>query len=282
MRLWRELRKAERLTTPCQRLTQLHDLPLLSGDRDPHHRRTLEVAGLLDEAVGLATARGAGAEAAELAEHTGGADDDRRQREQVICLKRLQRSPPRIRAARPDPLTSEKAPGALCARCRPPGRYLEGLVPRLWALSRVAAVRIRSRPGRAGSRRALLDPRSSPGTNMPRRRRFGAWCRAGSCRIGSSVGGPTTVAVLNEADGPNPVADQLVRPPRRSRRGGDALAPSRRGSRPAPGLSGSSATPTTAHSATSGCEARTSSIAPVESLWPATLMMSSVRDMTKT
>src|SRR2546425_9395064 len=32
-----------------------------------------------------------------------------------------------------------------------------------------------------------------------------------------------------------------------------------------------SATPTTAHSATSGCEARTSSMAPVDSRWPATL-----------
>ena len=40
-----------------------------------------------------------------------------------------------------------------------------------------------------------------------------------------------------------------------------------------------SATPTTAHSATSWCAASTSSIAPVESLWPATLMMSSVRLM---
>src|SRR5438132_10549147 len=42
-----------------------------------------------------------------------------------------------------------------------------------------------------------------------------------------------------------------------------------------------SATPTTAHSATSGCEASTSSIAPVESRWPATLMMSSVRFITQ-
>ena len=41
----------------------------------------------------------------------------------------------------------------------------------------------------------------------------------------------------------------------------------------------SSATPTTAHSATSGCAASTSSIAPVESRWPATLMMSSTRLM---
>ena len=89
MTLWRELRKAERLTTPCQRLTQLHDLPLLPGDRDPHHRRSLEVAGLLDEAVGLATVRGAAAEAAELAEHRGGVADDRRKREQVICLNDL-------------------------------------------------------------------------------------------------------------------------------------------------------------------------------------------------
>src|SRR5205823_9918468 len=42
----------------------------------------------------------------------------------------------------------------------------------------------------------------------------------------------------------------------------------------------SSATPTTAHSATSGWPASTSSIAPVESRWPATLMMSSVRPIT--
>jgi hypothetical protein len=38
-----------------------------------------------------------------------------------------------------------------------------------------------------------------------------------------------------------------------------------------------SAAPITAHSATSGWPARTSSIAPVERRWPATLMMSSVR-----
>src|SRR5215470_5245473 len=40
--------------------------------------------------------------------------------------------------------------------------------------------------------------------------------------------------------------------------------------------------PSTAHSATSGCEARISSMPPVESLWPATLMMSSVRPITQT
>jgi hypothetical protein len=40
-----------------------------------------------------------------------------------------------------------------------------------------------------------------------------------------------------------------------------------------------SATPITAHSATSGCAASTSSIAPVDSRWPATLMTSSVRAM---
>ena len=39
-------------------------------------------------------------------------------------------------------------------------------------------------------------------------------------------------------------------------------------------------TPTTAHSATSGCEASTSSIPPVERRCPATLMMSSVRLIT--
>ena len=43
-----------------------------------------------------------------------------------------------------------------------------------------------------------------------------------------------------------------------------------------------SRTPTTAHSATSGWAASTSSIAPVERRWPATLMMSSVRDITET
>ena len=42
-----------------------------------------------------------------------------------------------------------------------------------------------------------------------------------------------------------------------------------------------SAMPITAHSATSGCSATTSSMAPVDRRWPATLMMSSVRDMTK-
>ena len=41
----------------------------------------------------------------------------------------------------------------------------------------------------------------------------------------------------------------------------------------------SSATPSTAHSATSGCDASTSSMAPVDKRCPATLMMSSVRLM---
>ena len=41
----------------------------------------------------------------------------------------------------------------------------------------------------------------------------------------------------------------------------------------------SSVTPITAHSATSGCDESTSSIAPVESRCPATLMMSSTRLM---
>ena len=40
-------------------------------------------------------------------------------------------------------------------------------------------------------------------------------------------------------------------------------------------------TPVTAHSATSGCFAKTSSIAPVESLCPAVLIISSVRDIIK-
>lgn len=43
----------------------------------------------------------------------------------------------------------------------------------------------------------------------------------------------------------------------------------------------SSATPITAHSATAGCAATISSISPVESRWPATLMTSSVRPITK-
>ena len=42
----------------------------------------------------------------------------------------------------------------------------------------------------------------------------------------------------------------------------------------------SSATPMTAHSATSAWADSTSSIAPVDRRWPATLMMSSVRDIT--
>ena len=44
----------------------------------------------------------------------------------------------------------------------------------------------------------------------------------------------------------------------------------------------SSATPMTAHSATSGCPASAASIDPVESRWPATFSTSSVRPMTKT
>ena len=51
----------------------------------------------------------------------------------------------------------------------------------------------------------------------------------------------------------------------------------------AQGIKGmASAIPTTAHSATSGCSATTSSIAPVDRRWPATLMMSSVRPSTVT
>ena len=42
-----------------------------------------------------------------------------------------------------------------------------------------------------------------------------------------------------------------------------------------------SATPITAHSATAWCEASTASIEPVDSRWPATLMTSSVRPITK-
>ena len=91
----------------------------------------------------------------------------------------------------------------------------------------------------------------------------------------------TTTAVLNEATGPI-----------RSRTSWTASATISAAPRSTPALRTSSPTgscplswsaaPITAHSATSGCEARTSSIAPVESLCPATLMMSSVRAITKT
>ena len=42
-----------------------------------------------------------------------------------------------------------------------------------------------------------------------------------------------------------------------------------------------SATPITAHSATAGCPASTSSIVPVDNRWPATLITSSIRPITK-
>jgi hypothetical protein len=44
----------------------------------------------------------------------------------------------------------------------------------------------------------------------------------------------------------------------------------------------SSAMPITAHSATSSCEASTSSIWPVDRRWPATLITSSTRVITET
>ena len=88
----------------------------------------------------------------------------------------------------------------------------------------------------------------------------------------------TDAAVLKKATGPM-----------RSRTRRTSSAHSSLSSRATPALSttkptgtsplSASSTPTTAHSATSLCEARISSMAPVESRWPAMLMTSSMRPM---
>src|SRR4051794_18382934 len=88
----------------------------------------------------------------------------------------------------------------------------------------------------------------------------------------------TTIADLNDTTGP------ICR-----RTSSTSSATSSARSRSAPALSTtrpsgtsplrSSTTPTTAHSAISGCDASTSSILPVLSRWPATLITSSVRPM---
>jgi hypothetical protein len=92
---------------------------------------------------------------------------------------------------------------------------------------------------------------------------------------------PTTAAVLNAATGPISLRTSPVTSPTMSSSG--RSTPALRTRKPTGSCPfSSSATPITAHSATSGCEASTSSIAPVERRCPATLMMSSVRAMTNT
>ncbi len=96
--------------------------------------------------------------------------------------------------------------------------------------------------------------------------------------LGSAL---TATAVLNAATGPM-----------RSRTSATSSAWTSAGSRSTPALStakpigtwplSSSATPNTAHSATSGWLDSTSSMAPVESRWPAVLITSSVRLITNT
>ena len=91
----------------------------------------------------------------------------------------------------------------------------------------------------------------------------------------------TTAHSLNAATGPM-----------RSRTSATASATMSAGARLTPAFSTSrpsgnwpfmaSATPITAHSATSGWSASTSSMAPVDRRWPATLITSSVRAMTNT
>ena len=90
----------------------------------------------------------------------------------------------------------------------------------------------------------------------------------------------TITASLKAATGPirsRTSADELAA---RSRPRARRRPPSARRSRSGTWPFSASATPITAHSATSGCAASTSSMPPVESRWPATLMMSSVRPMT--
>ena len=89
----------------------------------------------------------------------------------------------------------------------------------------------------------------------------------------------TTIAVLNEATGPiwsrtSRTASPWITPWSRSTPAFSTSSPS--GVCPFR----ESATPTTAHSATSGWAASTSSICPVESRCPATLITSSVRVIT--
>ena len=90
----------------------------------------------------------------------------------------------------------------------------------------------------------------------------------------------TTITVLKAATGPISSRTSLTTSPSISAVG--RLTPALSTMKPAgicPFMA--SATPTTAHSATSLCRATTSSICPVDRRWPATLMTSSVRAMTK-
>ena len=88
----------------------------------------------------------------------------------------------------------------------------------------------------------------------------------------------TTVAVLKAATGP--IVSRTFRTISATMSASERVTPAFVTTNPT-GTSpfSASATPTTAHSATSGCDASTSSIAPVDSRWPATLMMSSTRLM---
>ena len=90
----------------------------------------------------------------------------------------------------------------------------------------------------------------------------------------------TTTAVLNAATGP--IRSRTIATSSSAITSAGRRTPALRTMSPS-GISPliSSATPTTAHSATSRWAASTSSIAPVESRWPATLMMSSVRPITQ-
>ena len=92
---------------------------------------------------------------------------------------------------------------------------------------------------------------------------------------------PTATASLNDATGPirsrtSATASRSTSAPVRAAPALSTRKPS--GASPFSG----SATPMTAHSATSGCAASTSSMPPVDRRWPATLMMSSVRPITHT
>jgi hypothetical protein len=88
----------------------------------------------------------------------------------------------------------------------------------------------------------------------------------------------TSVTTLNEATGP--MRSRTISTSSRVMSASPRVTPALVTAKPT-GISPliSSATPTTAHSAMSGCAASTSSMAPVDRRCPATLMMSSTRLM---
>ena len=177
---------------------------------------------------------------------------------------------------------SRPTPSTATSSCRKliPALLVEGAIGARAGVAQ-APPRSRARGACPRSRRARPDPRSSAASSTPRRRRSCGSCRAAPCRSASWAARAPRSRVLNEATGPI-----------RSRTSATSSAGISSGSRSTPALSTtnpigtwplrSSATPTTAHSATSGWLASTSSIAPVDSRWPAVLITSSMRLITNT